>query len=1346
MSLNQLRITHSFKSKQSIITVASIAVVGSIILIRSFAAVDAPIVYDPNKPAIEQVKNFNPRVRNKAANYHSRHPKREDKRIKDAEQKKLVQDLKERKKAVVQAIKSNPDQLAQLTLSDGVKNELPEEALSQVETITEVTGNWLYGHGDPLPGKDSKASPFATIRQSDGTKVSMYGKLPDLKTGEEVKVKGIKLDFELAVSDSENSIQFKADHDTLKALSSIDQPTNNVSRNDNYISLASASNVTTGGPRELAYLSLKTIPADLDIANGGILYVLNKNKPYVEKRDNTGATLIKSWGSDGTANNAYKSPSAIAVDSAENVYILDAGNSRIQKTDKNGKFLKKWGSKGSGNGQFSFPSDLAIDSLGNVYVTDTGNSRIQKFDANGTFKGIIGSAGTGDGQFNNLSKIAVDSLNNIFVTDNLNNRVQKFDSAGIFLLKFGVNGTANSQFINPSAIATDKNGNVYIADKTRRVQIFNSTGTFISKWSDQVITDDATYINYLTISPGVNNLYLTYSSKAAIYKFESAVASTSQPTYLLCSQFPAGHPDNCSSISGIHQNDNLDDNPVHPATDANGGKKILIIPVGVIGDTTVLTNSETNQPLTMSDIKNAVADPNRPDSISSNFKTMSYGALNVQADILPDWVRIPANVLGSGGDLFDLRNIIEGQVYKQITSRQINISGYTNILYAYGNFPGTVNNKASGWSFTFDNNTSVTGLVGESTIVLDANQKRTVNLSEVIVSSMHELGHAFGLNHAHSIIGEEYGDNYSFMSDAYDTNSGEYSAFHKYLLGWVGKSPTKQIKDVTTTGTYTVSQLGGTADRNGIRALRIPVSYSKRSVGKVSDAIYLEYRPVNSSSIDTLTQVPSDPKKPEIKPGMLLHEVDVNKNSSDIGLFSHSTYLLNLAAGDRKQAISVNEAYQYSKQIVIGADGQEKKIDICIKSKSEVNGILTVDVRFDCSSSRLTGDQYASALTASKIYGNVDINSKPVTDGDDIVNGNSTCYNNASKYLFVADSNRVLVYDTSITSRKAVRVLGATEIKSTGTLPALKTSTYAHNAAPTDALNPGAFVSDKLSIACDSRNNRLFVMDTSLTGKGRILVFDLAPGISNGMAPKYVLGQRQLKVSSSGSFSAQFFDDSLPAKSDSTFSGVYGGNQMVYANSQNFLYLSDTSNSRIMVWDVNNGIVNYMPSVAKIMDGYQTMHLGFDDQSKILNVTFLGTGLGNKNLQTYVQTGLPNYGNSWGAYYQSYFYTPPVMLPFEPMYVSMATDDRVTSTISLWHFYDPRNPGGITGGRYPAKAFAVTPNEWPASSTLDPNNMRLYTISGAMNSVKGITLPDISPIPAVTKNKSYYPTLFNDVL
>lgn len=84
-------------------------------------------------------------------------------------------------------------------------------------------------------------------------------------------------------------------------------------------------------------------------------------------------------------NVLFYMPSDIAVDEDGNVYVLDSGNHRIQKFDREGNFLASLGRHGQGPGEFQYPQSIDIGAGGNIYVADSGNQKIHILKPDGTF-------------------------------------------------------------------------------------------------------------------------------------------------------------------------------------------------------------------------------------------------------------------------------------------------------------------------------------------------------------------------------------------------------------------------------------------------------------------------------------------------------------------------------------------------------------------------------------------------------------------------------------------------------------------------------------------------------------------------------------------------------------------------------------------------------------------------------------------------------------------------------------------------------------------------------------------------------------------------------------------------
>ncbi len=108
--------------------------------------------------------------------------------------------------------------------------------------------------------------------------------------------------------------------------------------------------------------------------------------------------------------------------------------------------------------------------------------------------------------------VAVDSLGNVYVADTDNNRIQKFNSTGIFITKWGSPGSGDGQFEHPRGVAVDSLGNVYVADSNNnRIQKFSSTGTFITKWGSPGSDDGQLWVPVGVAVDSTDNVYVARS-------------------------------------------------------------------------------------------------------------------------------------------------------------------------------------------------------------------------------------------------------------------------------------------------------------------------------------------------------------------------------------------------------------------------------------------------------------------------------------------------------------------------------------------------------------------------------------------------------------------------------------------------------------------------------------------------------------------------------------------------------------------------------------------------------------------------------------------------------------------
>lgn len=144
------------------------------------------------------------------------------------------------------------------------------------------------------------------------------------------------------------------------------------------------------------------------------------------------------------------------------------------------RIIKTFGTSGNEEGKFHGPEGVSFDDNGNIYVVDSGNNRVQKFDKDGNYILEFGKSGEYEGQLDRPSYILFHN-NIVYISDTGNKRIACFDDSGNFIKNITVNGVETPRDINVY------NNNLLISDEKNGLVFYNindfKTSSFVS-WDD----------------------------------------------------------------------------------------------------------------------------------------------------------------------------------------------------------------------------------------------------------------------------------------------------------------------------------------------------------------------------------------------------------------------------------------------------------------------------------------------------------------------------------------------------------------------------------------------------------------------------------------------------------------------------------------------------------------------------------------------------------------------------------------------------------------------------------------------------------------------------------------------
>ena len=327
-------------------------------------------------------------------------------------------------------------------------------------------------------------------------------------------------------------------------------------------------------------------PAGVAVDSADNTYVADTVNSTIRKITPAGVvtTFAGLAGSTGSANGTgsaarFNGPVAVTIDNIGNIFVADTNNHTIRKITPArvvSTFAGLAGNDGSANGtgstaRFSFPSALAVDSANNIYVADTSNSTIRKITPArvvSTFAGLAGSPGSANGtgsaaRFNFPSGVIVDraGTGNIYVGDTSNFTIRQITPAGVVTtlagspgMRGGTNGTGSAaRFELPEGMAVDSTGNIYVADQDastiRKISPGGVVSTFAGSFTKSGSLNGTGSAARFNLPADVavdssNNLYVADSNNCTIRKITPAAAVTT-----LAGLASAGHTNGTGSAA-----------------------------------------------------------------------------------------------------------------------------------------------------------------------------------------------------------------------------------------------------------------------------------------------------------------------------------------------------------------------------------------------------------------------------------------------------------------------------------------------------------------------------------------------------------------------------------------------------------------------------------------------------------------------------------------------------------------------------------------------------------------------------------------------------------------------------
>lgn len=210
---------------------------------------------------------------------------------------------------------------------------------------------------------------------------------------------------------------------------------------------------------------------------GGVFFDEKKERLYVTDATNHRILSFDAdfkYLSEFTGGGALAHPSSIVRDSTGKFFVAEPTKGQVLLIDMARQSIKPVDFSAAPSANPIYPGNMAIDSKDNLYLVDEANQRILVFDPDVRFqRQILVKGGRG------LRDVKVDAAGRIYALSAIDGSIRVYDRQGNLLLEFGKRGNDKGEFDFPVSLAVDAKGLIYVVDQHRnQVVVFNKEGRF----------------------------------------------------------------------------------------------------------------------------------------------------------------------------------------------------------------------------------------------------------------------------------------------------------------------------------------------------------------------------------------------------------------------------------------------------------------------------------------------------------------------------------------------------------------------------------------------------------------------------------------------------------------------------------------------------------------------------------------------------------------------------------------------------------------------------------------------------------------------------------------------------